>query len=160
GRQIQQFYASVLARYRQAFGRPAEVPSDGYHGVDVVNMAEQIKADHGDKFLDMPDAEAVAAIGPITMETVLGQVRGDLELLGVHYDRWYSEKTLHQSGLVERMIASLREHGHVAEREGAIWFLSSALGDERDHVLVRSNGTPTYLAADIAYHFDKLIERK
>ncbi|HZQ99727.1 MAG TPA: arginine--tRNA ligase [Chloroflexota bacterium] len=160
GRQINAFYASVLARYKQAFGRAAEVPSDGYHGVDITTMAERIKAEHGDRFIEMPESEAVGAIGPIALGIVLDAVRTDLELLGVRYDRWYSERSLHQAGLVEQMIASLRERGHVAEREGAIWFTSSELGDERDHVLVRSNGTPTYLAADIAYHYDKLIVRK
>jgi arginyl-tRNA synthetase len=160
GRQVATFYLSVLARYKQAFGREAELPQDGYQGSDPTTLAQQLKDAHGDRFLDMPEDEAVAEIGPIVLDMVLEIVRTDLDLLGVRYDNWYSEQSLHKAGLVEQMIGSLREHGHVAEREGAIWFTSSELGDERDHVLVRSNGTPTYLAADIAYHYDKLVVRK
>ena len=160
GRQVGTFYRSVLARYKQAFGRDAELPQDGYQGSDPTTIAAQLKERYGGRFLDMPEEQAIDEIGPVVLEMVLDQDRADLDLLGVRYDNWYSEQTLHKAGLVGQMIDSMRQNGRVAEREGAIWFASTELGDDRDHVLVRSNGTPTYLAADIAYHYDKLIVRK
>lgn len=159
GSRMAAFYASVLARYRQAFGQPAEVPSDGYLGPAIGTIAERIKAELGDRFLTLPEDEARGEIGRVGVEMVIAEIRTDLEALGVRYDRWYSEQSLLDSGLVDQLIATLRERGHVAEREGAVWFTSTELGDERDHVLIRSNGTPTYLASDIAYHYDKLVVR-
>jgi arginyl-tRNA synthetase len=136
------------------------LPQEGYQGTDPTLLAGLLKERYGERFLDLPEDQAIAEIGPIVLEMVLEQVRTDLDLLGVRYDNWYSEQTLHQAGLVGQMIDSMRRHGRVAEREGAIWFASTEMGDDRDHVLVRSNGTPTYLAADIAYHYDKLMVRK
>jgi arginyl-tRNA synthetase len=159
GSRMSAFYGSVLARYRQAFGQPAEVPSEGYHGPDTVTLAEQIKAEHGDRFLSLPADQAEREIGPLAIEKVIASARADLEALGVRYDRWFHEQELHEAGEVEKTITLLRQRGYVAEREGAVWFTSTELGDERDHVLIRSNGVPTYLAGDIPYHRDKLVVR-
>jgi arginyl-tRNA synthetase len=159
GNQMVAFYGSVMARYRQAFGQPGEIPQNGYHGQAIVTIAEEIKGEHGDRFLTMPEDEALRQVGRIGVEKVVKAIREDLEALGVVYDRWYSEQAMLDSGLVDQLISALRERGHVAEREGAVWFTSTELGDERDHVLIRSNGTSTYLASDIAYHYDKLVVR-
>jgi arginyl-tRNA synthetase len=158
GSRMQAFYATVMARYRQAFGRPAEVPSDGYHGRDLIQFAEEIKAEYGDRFL-RDDPEATEEIGEIAIRKVIAAAKADLELLGVRYDNWFHEQTLYEHFAVEKAIELLRQRGHIAEREGAVWFTSTELGDERDHVLIRSNGTPTYLAGDIPYHYDKFVRR-
>jgi arginyl-tRNA synthetase len=159
GSRMSAFYGSVLARYKQAFGLEAEVPSEGYHGRDPITLAEEIKAEHGDRFLKLPPEQAEREIGPLAIAKVVASARADLEALGVRYDRWFHEQELHEAGEVERTIALLRERGYVIERDGAVWFTSTELGDERDHVLIRSNGVPTYLAGDIPYHRDKLIVR-
>ncbi|HEY3107456.1 MAG TPA: arginine--tRNA ligase, partial [Chloroflexota bacterium] len=159
GSRMKAFYASVMARYRQAFGLEAEVPSDGYHGRDLIQFAEEIKAEHGERFLRGDAEAATEEIGEIAIRKVIEAARADLELLGVRYDSWFHEQTLYERFEVEKAIELLRQRGYIAEREGAVWFTSTELGDERDHVLIRSNGTPTYLAGDIPYHYDKFVER-
>ncbi len=93
------------------------------------------------------------------MDILIAQIREDLERMNVRFDRWFNEQSLFDDGKVQRAVDSLRERGFVVEREGAIWFASSALGEDKDNVLIRSNGLPTYFASDIAYHYDKLVER-
>ncbi len=160
GGQIDAFYRSLYARYQQAFGHPAEIPEDGYRGDYVMELAQQIVAEKGDTLLGMPQNEAVAETGRIGLGKVMESIRADLGLLGVSFDVWFSEKSLYESGHYEQTMSLLRERGHVAEKEGAVWFTSSELGDDKDNVLVRTNGAPTYFASDVAYHHNKFVERQ
>jgi arginyl-tRNA synthetase len=159
GLRVRAFYASVMARYRQAHGLDFEIPADGYHGVDLLGFAEEIKAEHGDRFLHGDPERATDEIGEIAIKKVVANARADLDRLGVRYDRWFHEQELYEAFEVEKAIELLRGRGMIAERDGAIWFTSTELGDERDHVLIRSNGVPTYLAGDMPYHYDKFVKR-
>ncbi len=159
GNQIRTFGRSLLARYREVLGEPAEVPPDGYHGAYVVDLARSIVESHGPRFLQMPDDEAVEHLASIGTALVTEGIRRDLAALNVEFDEWFSEKSLHDSGEYGRVMSLLREGGYVADRDGAVWFESSLLGEDKDNVLVRTDGTPTYFASDIAYHYDKFIRR-
>lgn len=160
GSQLEAFHRSLYARYLQALGKEAEVPANGYHGNYMLDLAREIVESSGDKYLNMPEAEAVAKIGAAGIENVMGQIKGDLKRLGVEFNVWFSEKTLFQSGEFDHTMKMLRDGGYVDERENATWFTSSTMGDDRDNVLIRTDGTPTYFASDIAYHYNKLVERK
>ena len=160
GGQIEAFYRSLYARYREAFGLPAEIPNDGYHGAYLVDLAAELVSEKGDAFLKMEEKEAVLELGKIGLQKVLELIRKDLEAIRVNFDVWFSEKSLYESSQYETAMSLLRRKGHVVEREGAVWFASSELGDDRDNVLVRSSGVPTYFASDVAYHYDKFVERR
>lgn len=160
GSRMDAFNATLLARYRQQLGEAVELPPDGYAGSYMIELAQEIVAERGRSFLDMPPEKALARIGPIGTEKMVARIRADLERMNVRFDRWFSEQSLYDAGAIEAAIGRLREQGYVAEREGAVWFTSSALGDDKDNVLVRSNGTPTYFASDAAYHHDKFVTRR
>ncbi len=160
GGQINAFYRSLYARYRDALGHPTEVPADGYHGLYLVDMAREIVAEQGDRILQLPEAEAIARIGAIGLAKVMDLIRSDLEMLSVRFDVWFSEKSLYDNGQYEKAMSILRDKGHVVEKEGAVWFASSELGEDKDNVLVRTTGVPTYFASDVAYHYNKFIERR
>lgn len=155
GRQIRLFGESVGARYLQLHGREATVPEDGYQGDYLIDVAKEISDDIGDELVDAPAEERNARLGDLALARMMHQMRATLYRFGTTFDVWFSEKTLHDAGSVETAIGSLRASGHVYERDGAVWFRSSDLGDDKDRVLVRSDGTPTYLAADAAYVLDK-----
>jgi arginyl-tRNA synthetase len=140
-------------------GKEVEEPADGYPGEYVVEIAQRIVDEHGDRFLSLPEEQALPELGKLSVEIVIGWIRDDLAAINVHFDRWYYEQDLYDSGLFDRAMALLREQGHVAEREGAVWFTTTDLGDDKDNVLVRSNGAPTYFASDVAYHYDKFLLR-
>jgi arginyl-tRNA synthetase len=159
GARMDAFYASVYALYAQQLGVNEEVPDDGYAAEYMVELAHGLAADLGRRYLELPRAEAQAALGRLGVERLLGQIRGDLADMNVVFDDWYSEQSLFDRGLVAEALERLRERGYVAEREGATWFTSSDLGEDKDNVLIRSNGAPTYFATDIAYHYDKLVAR-
>ena len=159
GTQIQTFYRSLYARYQQTLNVDAQMPSDGYHGAYLVDLAREIISAEGDRFLHLPEAKAVKALGQIGLQKMLARIRQDLDLLRVKFDVWYSELSLYD-GLYEKVMGLLRKGGYITEREGATWFVSTALGDDKDNVVVRGDGSPTYFASDIAYHYDKFIERK
>jgi arginyl-tRNA synthetase len=159
GARMDAFYASVYALYAQQLGVNEEVPDDGYAAEYMVELARGLAADLGRRYLELPRAEAQAALGRLGVERLLGQIRGDLADMNVVFDDWYSEQSLFDRGLVAEALERLRERGYVAEREGATWFTSSDLGEDKDNVLIRSNGAPTYFATDIAYHYDKLVAR-
>jgi arginyl-tRNA synthetase len=160
GSRMEAFFQSVYARYLEAHGRPAAIPADGYHGAYVADLGRELAAEHGARYLDAPAAEAVRALGEQALERMIAQARDDLARMGVHFDRWFREQSLYEQGAVRQAIDRLRERGFIGEREGAIWFTSSALGEDKDNVLIRSNGIPTYFASDIAYHWDKLAVRQ
>jgi len=160
GGQIVAFHRSLYARYREVLGLPTEIPADGYRGSYVVDMAREVITEKGDRFLKLPEPEALAEIGVIGLEKVMDLIRSDLEALGVRFDSWFSEKSLYEKdGQYEKAMSILREKGHVVEREGAVWFASSELGEDKDNVLVRTTGVPTYFASDVAYHYNKFQER-
>jgi arginyl-tRNA synthetase len=159
GNQIHTFYRSLYVRYQQVLNIDAQMPSDGYQGTYVIDLAKEIIAEKGDQFLNLPEAEAVEKLGRIGLEKMLALIRQDLALLRVKFDVWFSELSLYR-GLYENVIGVLRKDGYITEREGATWFVSTALGDDKDNVVVRGDGSPTYFASDIAYHYDKFVRRK
>jgi arginyl-tRNA synthetase len=159
GSQMEAFYRSLYARYQQELGSAVEMPSEGYFGQYMIDLAKEIVAQEGDRFLAMPPTEAVRELGRIGMEKILHSIKSDLELLGATFDVWFSEQSLYQEGQYQGSMSLLEEKGHIVEKEGAVWFVSTALGEDKDNVLVRSDGSPTYFASDIAYHYNKFIER-
>jgi arginyl-tRNA synthetase len=159
GNQIKVFGESLLARYRQSFGLEAPVPAHGYQGEYLVELGRHLKEIDGNQYLGLPDDVAARRLAEVGISYFLTGIRSDLERLGITYDCWFSESSLFASGEVDRALDLLRSRGHVATREGATWFVSSALGEDKDNVLVRSNGEPTYFASDIAYHRNKLDQR-
>ncbi|MCK4362968.1 MAG: arginine--tRNA ligase, partial [Dehalococcoidia bacterium] len=154
GSQMDAFYRSLYARYQQALGRDAPMPAEGYFGDYMVDIANEIIAEEGERFLDQP-----AELGRIGMKKVIAAISSDLELLGVTFDEWFSENSLFEQGQYDRAMSLLSEKGYTVEKEGAVWFSSTALGEDKDNVLVRSDGSPTYFASDLAYHYNKFIER-
>ena len=160
GAQIGHFSRTLLARYKQQCGVSAEVPSDGYHAEYMIDLAAEIHAEQGDALLALPEPDALQTLGAIGIAKFMARIRQDLQALRIDYDEWFNEVTLFADGQFERAMALLRERGYITEREGAVWFASTALGDEKDKVMVRSNGVPTYFASDVAYHYNKFFERK
>jgi len=160
GSQMDAFRNSLWARYRQALGRDAEMPADGYLGNYMVDLATEIIKEAGARFLDLPEGEGIEELGKLGLAKILDGTRADLKKLHVDFDVWYSEKTLYKNGQFDKVMKMLKQGGYIAEKEGATWFVSTALGEDKDNVVVRGNGSPTYFAADIAYHYNKFIERK
>jgi len=159
GNQIDAFSRSLYARYQQCLGVDAEMPADGYAGNYMADLAGEIVAGEGNRFLSLPPEEAVSQLGQKGLERMLGRIRDDLELLGVNFDVWFSERSLYDNGQYRKVMSLLKEGGYIAEKEGATWFVSTALGEDKDNVVVRGDGSPTYFAADIAYHYNKFLER-
>jgi arginyl-tRNA synthetase len=161
GSQIDVFTRTLYARYQQLMGRPVPVPEDGYPGDYMIELAESIRGEYGETLLQ-PEGESpppeLAALGIAGM---LRRIRDDLKSLRVEYDVWFSERSLYgESGRFETIMELLGQRGFIAQKDGATWFTSTDLGEDKDNVLVRRDGTPTYFASDIAYHYDKFIERK
>ena len=160
GAQIGHFARTLHARYLQQCGRDAEVHEDGYQGEYMVDLAAEIFGEEGERFLDMPEDDAIRTLGELGVAKFMDRIREDLAMLRIEFDEWFNEKTLFVNGQFEDSMALLEEKGYVTEREGAVWFASTLLGDEKDKVLVRGNGIPTYFASDVAYHYNKFFERK
>jgi arginyl-tRNA synthetase len=159
GTQTQTFAATLYARYQQLFGHEAAIPDGGYPGEYMIELAEQIKEARGDSLLRPPDEPYPPELHDLGIEKMIESIQRDLAAIGVKYDNWFSERSVYTNGTYEKAMALLRERGYIAQREGAVWFVSSALGEEKDNVLVRSTGAPTYFASDIAYHYDKFLQR-
>ncbi|QDR83321.1 arginine--tRNA ligase [Sporomusa termitida] len=162
GNQIDNLAASVNARYLELLGQAVEFPEDGYHGRDIIDTAQRIINNYGDKYLALPAAERLAEFKELALGEKLAGVKEDLEQFGVTFDVWYSERTLHQNQAVARTCEFLQANGNMYEKDGALWLKSTAYGDDKDRVVIRDNGIPTYLASDIAYHrnkFDRGFER-
>jgi len=160
GSQIDAFYRSLYARYQQCLNIDVEMPSDGYLGNYMVDLAKEIIAEEKDRFLTLPEQQAVLQLGQIGLARMLKEIKSDLEQLGVSFDVWFTEQSLYDNKQYQRVMSLLREGGYINEREGATWFVSTALGEDKDNVVVRSGGAPTYFASDIAYHYNKFLERK
>ena len=160
GNQIDNFGRSLYARYQQCLGKEAAMPPDGYYGNYMIDLAKEIAQEQGDKFLWLPESEAASQLAEIGIVKVLQRIKEDLELLNVNFDTWFSERSLYQGGQYNRAMELLQSGGYIAKKENATWFESTSLGEDKDNVLVRSDGFPTYFASDIAYHYNKFVERK
>jgi len=159
GTQTETFAATLYARYQQLFGREVEIPEGGYPGEYMIGLAQRLREEKGDSLLAPPGEPYPPEVHDLGVTRMMDVIRDDLAMVGVHYDRWFSERSLYSDGTYEKSLAHLRDGGFVTEREGAVWLSSSELGDEKDNVLVRSTGAPTYFASDIAYHYDKFLVR-
>jgi len=155
GNQIENFGLSLEARYLQLFGQDVPVPEEGYHGEDILASAIAFRDIHGDGYLAVEPGERRKALVEFALQEKLAHIKRVLKDFGVNYDVWFSEQSLHDSGAVEETLNLLRKRNYLYENEEAVWFKATALGLEKDEVLVRSNGIPTYFAADIAYHRNK-----
>lgn len=155
GNQIDNLAASVDARYRELLGQTVDFPADGYHGRDIIDTAQRIIDHEGARYLLVPPAERLAAFKELARDEKLALLKEDLEAFAVTFDVWFSERTLHDGGAIAATCEALKAAGHMYEKDGALWLKSTAYGDDKDRVVVRDNGVPTYLAADIAYHRDK-----
>jgi len=164
GKQMELFGRSVEARLLQLHGREAELPEGGYVGEYVHDVAREVDARAGSPILDLPEEERWKAVLDHAIPIMLEMMQATLERFGVRFDSFFWQHDLHDSGAVEQAIARMREHGDVFEEDGAVWFRATSYGDDKDRVLIRSNGEPTYFAADCAYlvhkfgrGFDRLI---
>nr|MBO2469113.1 arginine--tRNA ligase [Bacillota bacterium] len=155
GNQIAKLAQSIEIRYRQALGEDVPMIADGYHGDDIVEFGRELAREHGDALLKLPEEERLAFFRRYGLEKEMAKIKRDLADFGVRFDVWYSETSLYESGKVEAILNELAERGHTYEKDGAVWFRSTAFGDDKDRVLVKSDGTYTYLTPDIAYHDDK-----
>ena len=161
GNQIEKFGNSLNARYiQQLKGKDAiEFPEDGYHGDDITQHAKDFIALHGDKYLECDETERKSALVDYALEKNITALKEDLEKYRIFYDVWFRESTLHESGAVQNTIDLLTENGYTYKEDGALWLNCEKMGLEKNEVLVRQNGIPTYFAADIAYHTNKLKTR-
>ena len=157
GTQIETLGRSVFLRYQQLLGRQVEFPQTCYQGDYIQALAKEMEEVHGGAYLDASEEEALPLFSNYASKRIIEGIRKDLADFGVNYDRWFSEDSLYQNGAVERVIETLKISGHMYEKDGALWFRSTALGDEKDRVVVRANGMTTYLASDLAYHQDKYL---
>ena len=155
GNQINNLAASVNARYLEQLGQTVEFPENGYHGHDVIETAERIVRIYGDRFLNMSEEERLQEFRTIALKEKLAALKEDLEAFNVTYDHWFSEQTLHDANAIKSACDLLTERGYLYEQDGALWLKATEYGDDKDRVVIRDNGIPTYFAADIAYHRDK-----
>ena len=155
GNQMNNLARSVNARYLELLGKPCEFPEDGYHGHDIIDTAQRIISKYGDRFLQMDEAQRLEEFKTIAYQEKLAALREDLERFNVHFDVWFSEKTLHEANKINEACDYLLEKGYMERRDGALWLKSTEFGDDKDRVVIRDNGVPTYFAADIAYHTNK-----
>jgi arginyl-tRNA synthetase len=160
GSQLDAFKRSLYARYEQCLGVDVEMPSDGYLGNYMIDLAKGILKKEGKRFSKMTAEAATDELGQLGITMIMDMIKNDLELLDVKFDEWFSEQSLYQNGQYEKVMKLLSKDCYVAKKENATWFISSALGEDKDNVLIRSDGSPTYFASDIAYHFNKFVERK
>lgn len=154
GNQMNNLARSVNARYLELLGRDVEFPEDGYHGQDIVDTAQRIIHKDGDKYLDMDEEERLTIFKDLAYVEKLAALKEDLAAFHVTFDKWFSERTLHPEA-IKAAVKILQDNGNIYEKNGALWLKSTAYGDDKDRVVIRDNGVPTYLAADIAYHHNK-----
>jgi arginyl-tRNA synthetase len=159
GNQMQLFYRSVLSAYKQTLGQEAEMPENGYKGEYIFDLAKEIAESEGSRFLDQDEEQALKEIGDIGRGKMVATIKDDLTGIGVEFDNWFSERSLFEGGEYDAAFSILRESDYLSERDGATWFNSTMLGDDKDNVVIRSNGEPTYFASDIAYHYNKFVKR-
>ncbi len=156
GKQIDNLALSLIARYHQAFGVEKAMPEDGYYGKDVIGIADKIKEEIGDRYLNDDSKEAYQYFRKVGVDHELEKLKGVLKDFGVSFDVWFSETSLYESGEVAKRVEELKAKGLTYEKDGALWFKTTAFGDDKDRVLVKSDGSYTYLTPDISYHLNKL----
>ncbi|MDG3072454.1 arginine--tRNA ligase [Bacillus halotolerans] len=156
GNQINNLALSVEVRYFEALGLEKPMPEDGYRGEDIISIGKRLAEEYGDRFVNEEESERLAFFREYGLKYELEKLRVDLENFRVPFDVWYSETSLYQNGKIDKALDALREKGHVYEEDGATWFRSTTFGDDKDRVLIKKDGTYTYLLPDIAYHKDKL----
>lgn len=159
GNQIAKFALSLEVRYLQHFKDGVEMPEDAYHGADITEHAENFIKEYGDKYLNTTSEERKKALVDYALPKNIKGLETDLKRYRITYDNWFLESSLHKDGSVDRVINALKEKGVTYEKEGALWFKASEFGNDKDIVLIRSNGLPTYIVPDIAYHYNKLVTR-
>jgi len=156
GRQMKLLGASVYARYAELSGQSAEFPADGYHGTYITAVAERVRQQLGGTTVGLSPAEVEERCRALAYQEMLGLIRDDLKSFGIEFQSWFSEASLLTSHAVDRVLDELKSRKLLFEQEGAWWFRSSTFGDEKDRVVRKQDGEYTYLASDIAYHWDKL----
>lgn len=156
GNQINNLAFSVEARYFQALGLEKDMPADGYHGEDIVGIGKRLAEEYGDKFVNADEKERFDFFRSYGLKEEMAKLKRDLEDFRVPFDVWYSETSLYGDGKIDVALDKLRENGYIYEEEGATWFRSTDLGDDKDRVLIKQDGSYTYLTPDIAYHKNKL----
>lgn len=159
GNQIEKFATSLEVRYLQHYEPSIELPEDAYHGQDIVEHAENFIKEYGDKYVNADSKERRKALVDFALPKNIAGLEKDLGRYRITYDKWFRESTLHNDGSVQRVIDALKEKGVTYEQDGALWFKASEYGNDKDIVLVRANGLPTYIVPDIAYHYNKLVTR-
>lgn len=160
GNQIEKFGLSLEVRYLQIYKDDVEMPEDAYHGADITAHAEAFAKEYGDKFVNASTEERRKALVEFALPKNIAGLEEDLLKYRIKYNHWFKESTLHNNGAVDEVINKLKEKGVTYEKEGALWFKASKFGNDKDIVLVRANGIPTYIVPDIAYHYNKLVTRK
>ena len=153
------FGLSLDLRYQQLYKDGIEMPEDSYHGQDIIDHAKNFAAIYGDKYMNVSEEERRKALVAYALPLNIEGLERDLAKYRIHYDRWFRESALHADGSVMKVVELLKEKGHTYEAEGATWFKATEFGADKDFVLVRSNGVPTYVVPDIAYHYGKLVTR-
>lgn len=161
GNQIQKFALSLDIRYRQIFmGEDAvELPEDSYHGGDIIDLAKEFAEINGDSYMEKSEEERRQALVDYALPKNIAKMKSDIAKYRIEYDTWFLESTLHNNGEVAEIVNILRDKGLTYEKDGAIWYKATEFGSEKDEVLIRANGNPTYFAADIAYHRNKFSKR-
>ncbi len=155
GRQIDMLGLTLEARYRELLGETMEIPEGGYKGEYMIDIARDLKNERGDRLLELPEPEKTSLFKSYAVQKILASIQNDLRDFRVSFDVWFSEKTLYQNEEVQKALNLLIDHGFTYEKDGALWLKTQDWGDDKDRVLIRENGAPTYFASDIAYHFNK-----
>ncbi len=156
GNQMETLGKSVFLRYMQLLGRDVDLPSECYQGEYLADIANEVIAKFGDRYLDTPDDEAISDLADYAADKILQEIKEDLQDFGVTFDEWFSEKSLFKNNKISEATEELKKKRFIYEKDGAFWFKTTAFGDEKDRVVIRANGQPTYFASDIAYHKNKL----
>jgi arginyl-tRNA synthetase len=156
GNQINNLAKSLEARYFQALGMEKEMPEDGYHGADIIEIGKRLAAESGDKYVNMDEQERFELFRQYGLDEEMAKLKRDLEDFRVRFDIWFSETSLYKNGKIDEALAALKAAGYIYEQEGATWLRSTDFGDDKDRVLIKQDGSYTYLTPDIAYHKDKL----
>lgn len=159
GNQIEKFATSLEVRYLQECGKDVELPEDAYHGEDITVHARNFFSEVGDKYAECESKERRDALVAYALPKNIAGLEADLGKYRIKYDKWFRESTLHKDGSVQKVIEALKEKGVTYEQDGALWFKASEFGNDKDIVLIRANGIPTYIVPDIAYHYNKLVTR-
>ncbi len=156
GNQMRMMALSIEARYLEALGQKVEFPADGYHGLEMIQIAEELVQEEGRRLLELEREERLAYLQKVGKEKLLTKIKADLERFRVPFDVWFSESSLYDSGAIKQVIQKLTEKGYTYEQDGALWLRTTEFGDDKDRVLIKKDGSYTYFTPDIAYHYDKI----